>query len=119
MTRATRHDEYTEKRAQWLDLAFELGVDEWKLGFTRDLGTTPRVELARFRGHLNVLGEHPRRGSTMPRSRAPYPQESRSEVLRLAWGQGSHRSDRSRPGRWSRIQAGHRTVERRGPPIAE
>lgn len=45
MTRATRHDEYTGKRAQWLYLAFELGVDEWKLGFTSDLGTRPRVRV--------------------------------------------------------------------------
>lgn len=45
MTRATRHDEYTEKRAQGLYLAFELGVDDWKLGFTTELGTTPRVRV--------------------------------------------------------------------------
>jgi transposase len=43
MTRATRRTEYTGEKAQWLYLAFELGVDEWKLGFTTDLGTTPRL----------------------------------------------------------------------------
>jgi transposase len=45
MTRATRHDEDTGERAQVLYLAFELGVGEWKLGFTWDLGTTPRVRV--------------------------------------------------------------------------
>jgi transposase len=45
MTRATRRNEYTGGRAQWLYLAFELGVDEWKLGFTSELGTTPRVRV--------------------------------------------------------------------------
>lgn len=45
MTRATRRNEYTGERTQWLYLAFELGVDEWKLGFTKDLGTQPRVRV--------------------------------------------------------------------------
>ena len=45
MTRATRRNEYTGESVQWLYLAFELGVDEWKLGFTKDLGTTPRVRV--------------------------------------------------------------------------
>ncbi|MDI6772937.1 MAG: hypothetical protein QME77_10180 [bacterium] len=45
MTRAPRRNEYTGGRAQWLYLAFELGVGEWKLGFTSDLGTTPRVRV--------------------------------------------------------------------------
>jgi hypothetical protein len=45
MTSATRRHEYTGGKAQWLYLAFELGVDEWKLGFTMDLGTPPRVRV--------------------------------------------------------------------------
>jgi len=51
MTRATRNDESTigrsdrAKAPQVLYLAFELGVDEWKLGFTKDLGTKPRVKV--------------------------------------------------------------------------
>jgi hypothetical protein len=46
MTRATRTKEYTGKTSQVLYLAFELGVDEWKLGFsTNDLGTRPRVRV--------------------------------------------------------------------------
>ena len=44
MTRATRTTEYTE-RTSHLYLAFELGVDEWKLGFSPDLGTKPRVRV--------------------------------------------------------------------------
>jgi transposase len=43
MTRATRGDEYIGKTSQVLYLAFELGVDEWKLGFSKDLRTKPRV----------------------------------------------------------------------------
>jgi transposase len=43
MTRATRSNEHIGK-ASHLYLAFELGVDEWKLGFsTNDLGTRARV----------------------------------------------------------------------------
>ena len=34
MTRATRRVEHTGPTAQFLYLAFELGVEEWKLGFT-------------------------------------------------------------------------------------
>lgn len=45
MTRATRQHEYTGKSSQVLYLSFELGVDEWKLGFTPDLGTKPRVRV--------------------------------------------------------------------------
>jgi hypothetical protein len=39
MTRATRCAEYTP----CLYLAFELGSDAWRLGFTTELGATPRV----------------------------------------------------------------------------
>ena len=45
MTRATRSNEYTGKTSQVLYLSFELGVDEWKLGFSTDLGTKPRVRV--------------------------------------------------------------------------
>jgi hypothetical protein len=48
MARATRNDECTINRSNTsyvLYLAFELGVDEWKLGFTKDLGTRPRVRV--------------------------------------------------------------------------
>src|SRR5438128_11648246 len=48
MARATRNDECTINRSETshvLYLAFELGVDEWKLGFTKDLGTKPRVRV--------------------------------------------------------------------------
>jgi transposase len=45
MTRATRSGEYTRQTAECLYLAFELGVSEWKLGFTTDLGAKPRVRV--------------------------------------------------------------------------
>lgn len=48
MATATRNDECTMNRSNTSDvlyLAFELGVDEWKLGFTRDLGAKPRVRV--------------------------------------------------------------------------
>ncbi len=45
MTRATHCNKYTGETSQVLYVAFELGVDEWKLGFTKDLGTTPRVRV--------------------------------------------------------------------------
>ena len=45
MTTATRSHEYTGKTSQVLYLSFELGVSEWKLGFTKDLGTKPRVRV--------------------------------------------------------------------------
>jgi transposase len=43
MTRATRDAEYTGTTTPCLYLAFELGIDEWKLGFTTEAGATPRV----------------------------------------------------------------------------
>lgn len=44
MTRATREGEYSgEPRV--LYMAFELGVSEWKLAFTRDLGRQPRLRV--------------------------------------------------------------------------
>jgi len=60
MARATRHDKYTKETSEVLYVAFELGVDEWKLGFTKDLGTTPRVRVmpARELGRLvREIGE--------------------------------------------------------------
>jgi len=43
MTRATRSAEYTGPAAPCLYVAFELGMAEWKLGFTTEPGATPRV----------------------------------------------------------------------------
>src|SRR5258705_3340762 len=43
MTRATRTAEYTGATTLCLYLAFELGSNEWKLGFTTEPGATPRV----------------------------------------------------------------------------
>lgn len=45
MTTATRSNEYTGKISEVLYLSFELGVSEWRLGFTKDLGTKPWVRL--------------------------------------------------------------------------
>ena len=48
MITATRTSEYistASKVAQVLYVAFELGVDEWKIGFTKDLGTKARVRV--------------------------------------------------------------------------
>ena len=48
MTTATRISKYTSTAsevAQGLYVAFELGVDEWKIGFTKDLGTKARVRV--------------------------------------------------------------------------
>ncbi len=43
MTRATRTAEYTGATTLCLYLAFELGSNEWKLGFTTEPGAQPRV----------------------------------------------------------------------------
>lgn len=43
MTRATRRQEYTGKSSPVLYMSFELGADEWKLGFSPDLVAKPRV----------------------------------------------------------------------------
>ncbi len=45
MTRATRSVEYTGGTPQVLYLAFELAVEEWKLGFTTHLGAKPRLRV--------------------------------------------------------------------------
>jgi transposase len=45
MTRATRSAEYTRVTAEVLYLAFELGINEWKLGFTTQLGAKPRMRV--------------------------------------------------------------------------
>src|SRR6516164_7321708 len=48
MITATRTNKYTSTAsevAQVLYVAFELGVDEWKIGFTKDLGTKARVRV--------------------------------------------------------------------------
>jgi transposase len=54
MTRATRRVEYTGVRPQILYLAFELGIEEWKLGFTTHLGVKARQRVmpARDLGRL-------------------------------------------------------------------
>jgi transposase len=44
MTRATRSSEYS-RQSQHLYLAFELGSNEWKLGFTTQLGAKPRLRV--------------------------------------------------------------------------
>ncbi len=44
MTRATRHSEYSADSGV-LYMAFELGVNEWKLAFTTELGRTPRLRV--------------------------------------------------------------------------
>lgn len=43
MTKTTRCDKDTRATVPYLYLAFELGIDEWKLGFTTDVGAKPRV----------------------------------------------------------------------------
>jgi len=45
MTRATRRLEYTGKPSQVLYVSFELGVDEWKVGFSLEMGSKPRVRV--------------------------------------------------------------------------
>ncbi len=45
MTTATRSTEYIGKTSQVLYLSFELGVNEWKLGFTQDFATKPRIRV--------------------------------------------------------------------------
>ena len=48
MTTATRNPKYirtTFETSQVLYVALELGVKEWKIGFTKDLGTNPRVRV--------------------------------------------------------------------------
>lgn len=45
ITRTTRKDEYTESTTRCLYLSFELGAREWKLGFTVDLATKPRIRV--------------------------------------------------------------------------
>jgi len=43
MTRATRGGEYSGQTEKILHVSFELGMKDWKLGFTTDLGTKPRL----------------------------------------------------------------------------
>ena len=57
MTRATRRHENTGKSSQVLYLSFELGVEEWKLGFGPDLGSTPRVRVIRSRDLTRLTRE--------------------------------------------------------------
>jgi transposase len=54
MTRTTRRAEYTAPTVPCLYLAFELGIDEWKLGFTTDPAAKPRMRVmpARDLGRL-------------------------------------------------------------------
>lgn len=56
MTRATRHQEYSGTTS-YLYLAFELGVDEWKLGFGADLGGKPRVRVVPARDLTRLAHE--------------------------------------------------------------
>ena len=44
MIRATRVVEYAGQRERILCLSFELGLKEWKLGFTTDLGAHQRIQ---------------------------------------------------------------------------
>ena len=57
MTRATRRHENTGKSSQILYLSFELGVEEWKLGFGSDLGSTPQVRVIRSRDLTRLTRE--------------------------------------------------------------
>src|SRR5256712_1919282 len=43
MTRATRGGEYSGQTERILHVSFELGIKDWKLGFTTDLGAKPRL----------------------------------------------------------------------------
>jgi transposase len=48
MTTATRNSKYSRTpfgTSEVLHVAFELGVKEWKIGFTKDLATKPRVRV--------------------------------------------------------------------------
>jgi transposase len=57
VTRATRDNKYTGKTSP-LYLAFELGVEEWKLGFsTSDPGTKPRVRVMPARDLQRLMRE--------------------------------------------------------------
>src|SRR5262245_49680007 len=57
MTRTTRRAEDTRSTALYLYLAFELGVDEWKLGFTTDVGAKPRVRTVPARDRERLARE--------------------------------------------------------------
>src|SRR2546422_9440839 len=64
MTRETRTAEYTGATTLCLDLAFELGSHEWKLGFTTEPGAQPRVRTMPQRDRERVRREnaHPQLG---------------------------------------------------------
>ena len=60
MITATRNSQYTRttsETSQVLYLAFELGVEEWKIGFTKDLGTKPRVRVMPARDLMRLARE--------------------------------------------------------------
>ena len=60
MTTATRNRQYTRttsETSQVLYLAFELGVEEWKIGFIRDLGTKPRMRVMSARDVTRLARE--------------------------------------------------------------
>jgi transposase len=57
MTRATRRAEYTGVAVPCVYLAFELGIDEWKLGFTTDPATKPRVRVMPARDLRRFVAE--------------------------------------------------------------
>ena len=56
MTRATRRVEHTGPTAQFLYLAFELGVEEWKLGFMTQCLAGPAEVTAGFARRARELG---------------------------------------------------------------
>jgi hypothetical protein len=71
MTRATRNVESTGKaHQQQLYVAFELGISEWTLGFTTDLGTPPRVRVMSARD-LERLAREIAEAKTWFRVKAP------------------------------------------------
>ncbi len=57
MTTATRSTEYIGKTSQVLYLSFELGVNEWKLGFTQDFATKPRIRVTPARDLTRLARE--------------------------------------------------------------
>jgi transposase len=60
MITATRNRQYTRttsETSQVLYLAFELGVEEWKIGFIKDLGTKPRVRVMPARDLTRLVRE--------------------------------------------------------------
>ena len=57
MTRATRPAQYTGAATPDLYLTFDLGIEEWKLGFTTEPGATPRTRVIPARDLDRLTGE--------------------------------------------------------------